>query len=76
MSDERPKDARNDREGQFRVPGPLYDRWLRRCHREGVDPDKAACVWLERGLRRGLALMSEDSNAVELEAEQEDETDG
>lgn len=61
-----------DREGRLRIPGPLYDRWLRRCHREGVDPDKAAAVWLERGLRRELALTSEETG-VDDDAERPEE---
>jgi hypothetical protein len=63
----------NDREGRLRIPGPLYDRWLRRCHREGIEPDKAAAVWLERGLRRDTALMAEDTTDEAEDPDREDD---
>ena len=51
----------NDQEGRMRINGPLYDRWLRRCHREGVDPDATAAIWLERALRRDRPLTAEEN---------------
>ncbi len=78
MSDQ---DSSNDREGRIRIPGPLYDRWLRRCHREGIDPDNAGAVWLERALRREGSLLSEDTPPFDVDVpdeaeEQEDLRDG
>lgn len=53
--------SESDRDGFVRIPPPLLDRWLRRCHREGTGPDEGAAVQLERALRRNGSLMSEDS---------------
>lgn len=50
-------DAINDRAAFFRVPQQLQDRWMRRCHREDVHIDKAACVQLERALLRPCSVM-------------------
>lgn len=49
----------NDQEGKLRIAGPLYDRWLRRCHREGINPDATGAMWLERALRRDRPLTAD-----------------
>ena len=63
----------NDRAGGFRVPGALYDQWLRRCHREGVCPDDAAGIQLQRALRREGSVIGEDEELVEESKEDEHE---
>ena len=37
----------------------IYDQWLRRCHREGIDPDKAGVAVLRRALSRDGSLVGE-----------------
>lgn len=66
----------NDRMGGFRVEGALYDQWLRRCHREGVCPDDAAGIQLQRALRREGSIVGEDEEPVQAETPEEpDETE-
>ncbi len=58
MSDEKPTD---DSARFLRVPQQLHDRWLRRCHREDIAPDKAGSAQLDRALRRPGSIMGEDN---------------
>jgi hypothetical protein len=54
-----------DREGHLRVrPISLYDQWLRRCHREGIDPDEAASAQLTRAMRREGSLLGDEEPAA------------
>ena len=43
----------------LRLPLSAYDLWLRRCHREGIDPDKAAEAVLRRALSRDGSLIGD-----------------
>ena len=63
MSDE----LKHDRGAFFRVPQQLHDRWMRRCHREDVHVDQAACVQLERALLRPGSVMRVTRDGIEDE---------
>ena len=57
-----------DREGYLRIRGPLYEKWLRRCHREGIDPDQAARIHLSRALEKeGSLIGAEDIGGANAE---------
>ena len=69
-------DPRNDREGFLRIPPPIYDQWLRRCHREGGrDVDKAAAIVIQQALRRDGSVIGEDQIPENAEGGQEEDVD-
>ena len=58
MSDDPPVD---DSARFLRFPQQTHDRWLRRCHREDVAPERAATLQIDRALRRPGSIMGEDT---------------
>lgn len=75
MSEE-PEDLATDRLGFLRIPHELYARWLRRCHREGIEPDQAGAIQLERALRRPGSIVGEDAEPPPGPHHVDDEPDG
>lgn len=48
-----------EREAVLRLPMSIYDQWLRRCHREGIDPDTACVAVLRKALERDGSIIGD-----------------